>query len=122
MKPPILVDFPESFETERLVHPEPAPRRRPRSIRGGQGVHRGALALDGVAEGAQNRRRLGGQRAKGTGGLSGAFGTQATPLLRGTDTLVGIAGLQDIDWDVPKFEIGYWCRTGYTGQATSPKR
>ena len=35
--------------------------------------------------------------------------------LKGTDTLVGIAGLQDIDWDVPKFEIGYWCRTGYTG-------
>ena len=28
---------------------------------------------------------------------------------------MGIAGLQDIDWGVPKFEIGYWCRTGHTG-------
>ena len=35
--------------------------------------------------------------------------------LKGTETLVGIAGLQDIDWDVPKFEIGYWCRTSFTG-------
>jgi len=35
--------------------------------------------------------------------------------LKGTDTLVGIAGLQGIDWDVPKFEIGYWYRTSLTG-------
>jgi RimJ/RimL family protein N-acetyltransferase len=35
--------------------------------------------------------------------------------LRGTRTLVGSSGLQGIDWEVPKFEIGYWCRTGYTG-------
>src|ERR671912_2081179 len=36
--------------------------------------------------------------------------------LRGTDTLVGSSGLQRIDWEVPKFEIGYWCRTGFTGR------
>ena len=35
--------------------------------------------------------------------------------LKGTDTLVGICGLQGIDWEVPKFEIGYWCRTRFTG-------
>jgi RimJ/RimL family protein N-acetyltransferase len=23
--------------------------------------------------------------------------------------------LQGIDWEVPKFEIGYWCRTRFTG-------
>ena len=27
---------------------------------------------------------------------------------------MGIADLQGIDWDVPKFEIGYWCRTSLT--------
>jgi RimJ/RimL family protein N-acetyltransferase len=36
--------------------------------------------------------------------------------LRGTDTMVGSNGLQGIDWEVPKFEIGYWCRTGFRGR------
>ena len=36
--------------------------------------------------------------------------------LRGTGTLVGSSGLHRIDWDVPKFEIGYWCRTRFSGQ------
>lgn len=36
--------------------------------------------------------------------------------LKGTDTLVGSSGLHRIDWTVPKFEIGYWCRTGYSGR------
>ena len=36
--------------------------------------------------------------------------------LRGTGTLVGSSGLHGIDWAVPKFEIGYWCRTGMTGR------
>ena len=36
--------------------------------------------------------------------------------LKGTETLVGSSGLHRIDWDVPKFEIGYWCRTRFAGQ------
>jgi RimJ/RimL family protein N-acetyltransferase len=37
-------------------------------------------------------------------------------LLQGTTTVAGAASLQSIDWHVPKFEIGYWLRTEYTGQ------
>ncbi len=37
-------------------------------------------------------------------------------LLKGTNTIVGGSGLHRIDWDVPRFEIGYWRRTGYEGQ------
>jgi ribosomal-protein-serine acetyltransferase len=37
-------------------------------------------------------------------------------LLKGTNTLVGSSGLHDIDWAVPRFEIGYWVRTRYEGQ------
>lgn len=29
--------------------------------------------------------------------------------------LVGAIGMHAIDWDVPKFEIGYWVRTALTG-------
>lgn len=36
--------------------------------------------------------------------------------LKGTDTLVGSSGLHRIDWPVPRFEIGYWCRTSFSGQ------
>ncbi len=37
-------------------------------------------------------------------------------LLKGTETLVGSSGLHRMDWEVPKFEIGYWCRTRFAGQ------
>jgi len=36
--------------------------------------------------------------------------------LKGTGTLVGSSGLHRIDWEMPKFEIGYWCRTRFSGQ------
>jgi RimJ/RimL family protein N-acetyltransferase len=32
------------------------------------------------------------------------------------DVLVGSSGLHRINWDVPRFEIGYWVRSGYGGQ------
>jgi RimJ/RimL family protein N-acetyltransferase len=31
------------------------------------------------------------------------------------NSFVGASGLHRIDWSVPKFEIGYWCRTQYLG-------
>jgi RimJ/RimL family protein N-acetyltransferase len=31
-------------------------------------------------------------------------------------TLVGSTGLHRIDWSVPRFEIGYWRRTGFGGR------
>jgi RimJ/RimL family protein N-acetyltransferase len=37
-------------------------------------------------------------------------------LLKGTGTIIGGTGLHRIEWSVPKFEIGYWVRTGYGGQ------
>ncbi len=36
--------------------------------------------------------------------------------LKGTDTLVASSGLSRMDWNVPRFEIGYWARRGYGGQ------
>ncbi len=31
-------------------------------------------------------------------------------------TFIGCSGLHDIDWRVPKVEIGYWVRTSYSGK------
>lgn len=36
--------------------------------------------------------------------------------LKGTDTLVGSSGFHNINWSLPKFEIGYWSRTHYAGK------
>jgi RimJ/RimL family protein N-acetyltransferase len=35
--------------------------------------------------------------------------------LKGADEFVLACGLHHCDWEVPKFEIGYWCRTSYQG-------
>ncbi len=35
---------------------------------------------------------------------------------RQSGQLVGCVGLYRPDWSVPKFEVGYWCRTSHTGQ------
>jgi len=115
MKPPILVDFPERFETERLLIRSPLP---------GDGPEMHAAVRESIkelspwmawpkehrtvqdSESSARRARI-------------AFLARSELRLhlyrKGTDTLVGDAGLQGIDWEVPKFEIGYWCRTGFTG-------
>jgi ribosomal-protein-serine acetyltransferase len=36
--------------------------------------------------------------------------------LKGTNTMVGSSGLHRMDWVVPRFEIGYWVRTPYAGK------
>jgi RimJ/RimL family protein N-acetyltransferase len=35
--------------------------------------------------------------------------------LKGTFRMIGATGLHRFDWSVPRFEIGYWIRTSYTG-------
>lgn len=35
---------------------------------------------------------------------------------KSTGVLVGSSGLHQIDWNVPMFEIGYWCRTSQIGK------
>jgi RimJ/RimL family protein N-acetyltransferase len=116
MKPPILRDFPDAFETERLLIRSPLP---------GDGAELAAA----VSESIDNLRPW----------LPWAVGVptvdeaeenvrcariaflERTDLrmhlyLKGTSTLVGSSGLHQIDWSVPKFEIGYWCRNRFLGQ------
>ena len=35
---------------------------------------------------------------------------------KATSTLAGVSGIPRLDWTVPKFEIGFWCRTRFTGR------
>jgi RimJ/RimL family protein N-acetyltransferase len=116
MKPPILMDFPESFETERLLI---------RSPLFGDGREMHEAVRESIEEltpwmaWPKEHRTVDDSEASSRRARVAFLGRSELRLhlyLKGTDTLVGSSGLQGIDWDVPKFEIGYWCRTGFTGR------
>lgn len=116
MRPPILKDFPEEFETERLRIRSPMP---------GDGPELYAAVRESMDE---LLPWMPWPSEHGTVDASEASARQARVrflervelrmhlFLKGTETLVGSSGLQGIDWSVPKFEIGYWCRTRFGGQ------
>jgi RimJ/RimL family protein N-acetyltransferase len=115
MKPPILVDFPESFETERLVIRSPLPGDGPEVY---AAVRESIEELSPWMAWPKEHRTVDDSEANARRARVAFQARSELRLhlyLKGTETLVGIAGLQDIDWDVPKFEIGYWCRTRFTG-------
>ncbi len=116
MRPPILKDFPERFETERLLIRSPMPGDGP-------GLH--AAVRESMDEllpwmpwtkehGTVDDSEASARRAR-------VRFLERTELrmhlfLRETGTLIGSSGLHRIDWSVPKFEIGYWCRTPFAGR------
>jgi RimJ/RimL family protein N-acetyltransferase len=116
MKPPILMDFPESFETKRLLIRSPLP---------GDGQELHAAVGESIEELSswmawpKEQRTVDDSEASARRARVAFLQRSELRLhlyLKGTDTLVGSSGLQGIDWEVPKFEIGYWCRTGFTGR------
>ena len=116
MKKPILLDFPDSFETERLTIRSPLP---------GDGAELQAAVAetiddlrpwmdwaDHVPTVEEDEERVRRGRAR--------FLTREDLwlllFLKETHTLVGASGLHRIDWNVPRFEIGYWVRQRFAGQ------
>ncbi len=115
MKPPILLDLPESFETERLLIRSPLPGDGPEVYRA---VRESIEELSAWMAWPKEHRTVDDSEASARRARVAFLARSELRLhlyLKGTDALVGIAGLQGIDWDVPKFEIGYWCRTRFTG-------
>jgi len=111
----ILREFPNSFDTERLTIRAPRPGD-------GAEVHAAVIeSLDRLRpwfpwatreptlEGSEVRVRQAQLKFMAREDLLLHL------VLKGTNTLVGSSGLHRIDWSVPKFEIGYWVRTGYEG-------
>jgi hypothetical protein len=107
VRPPILRDFPDSFETERLLIRSPMPGD-------GAGVYavvtesleelrpwmpwaRNELTVDVEEENMRRARAAFLERSD----------LMLLLFLKGTNTLVGGSGLHRIDWSVPRFEIGY---------------
>lgn len=113
---PLLLEFPEAFETKRLLIRSPRP---------GDGPELRAALADSIE---QLRPWMPWAKEVPTPEDAEVNVRQAWIkflarkdlrlhlYLKGTDTLIGCSGLHRINWEVPKFEIGYWCRTPFTRQ------
>jgi RimJ/RimL family protein N-acetyltransferase len=113
---PILRDFPDTFETERLTIRAPRP---------GDGAEMSRALHDSWAElqewmpwaqgsapgEADSEARL----REGQARFLSREDLWLLLFLKGSSTLVGSSGLHRINWNVPRFEIGYWVRTPYQG-------
>ena len=114
--PPSLIDFPDQFETDRLL------LRAPRPGDGAANYEAVCETLDAL------RRWMDWALPEPSEELSEAFARRGAadfvtridlPLLlwlKDGATLVGSSGLHPHDWMVPRFEIGYWCRARFEGQ------
>ena len=116
MTDPILREFPYSFETKRLLIRGPLPGD-------------GKLVREAVVESVEELRpwmpwameildEVAYERLVREGQLRYLSREDLWMLffLKGSQRLVGTGGLHRIDWDVPKFEIGYWVRSSYGRQ------
>ncbi len=113
---PLLLDFPDSFETERLT------------IRGPR-VEDAQEIVDAVLESLPELRpwmpwakeppTLEAQIARMRHMMAQWIMREELVLhayLKGTSTMVLSSGLHRIDWQSGKFETGYWVRTKFMGQ------
>jgi RimJ/RimL family protein N-acetyltransferase len=112
---PILRNFPDRFETERLLIRCPLP---------GDGPELFAAVKDSYEElrpwipWVEHHRTVEDSEEsvrRGWVEYLERADLRMHLFLKGKDTLVGSSGLHRIDWSVPKFEIGYWCRTSFAG-------
>lgn len=113
---PILLDFPDSFETERLTIRSPLP---------GDGIElQAAVAetLDDLAPWMPWADHLPSvdEEEEAVRRARARFLTREDLwlllLLKDSSTIVGGSGLHRIDWEVRRFEIGFWARRRFAGQ------
>ncbi|RPJ02523.1 MAG: N-acetyltransferase [Chloroflexi bacterium] len=113
---PILLDFPDSFETERLIIRAPHPGDGPAVNRG---IHESINELQPWTPWANPEPAVEDTELHLRGAAARFIQRVSLPLVlwRKTDGMfVGRSGLHNIDWSVPCMEIGYWVRTCLSGQ------
>lgn len=113
---PILLDFPDSFETKRLLIRAPRP---------GDGAEVNAAICESLdrlrpwmpwAQTAPPEEETEANIRKACARWRERADLRLHLYLKATAEFLGGSGLHRIDWSVPKFEIGYWIRTKFEGQ------
>lgn len=112
---PLLIDVPESFETERL---------RCRLLVPGEG----AMVAEAIVASLDALRPWMPWAQSPSAAASEAFVRRALAgfhgrtelsygvFARGDGRFLGCVGAHDLVWSVPRFELGYWCRTSDVGR------
>ncbi len=113
---PILLEFPDKIETPRLIIRSPLP---------GDGAPMRQAALESQPELRQwlpwavNIPSVEETEARVREGRLKFLAREDLWFMlvhKESGQIIGGSGLHRINWDVPKFEIGYWLHTAYTGQ------
>ena len=113
---PIMIDFPESFETERLLI---------RSPLWGDGVSMNEAILESLEElkpwmpFAQTMPTLEGSERFAREGRIDFLNRRQLYLRifnKNTGDFIGASGLHRINWELRNFEIGYWVRSTCAGK------
>lgn len=114
--PPILRDFPHSFETERLVIRAPLPGD-------GELLHPAIMeSIDRLtswmpwAKATQTKEETEAIVRQAHVDFLTRTELRLHIFEKESGALISCSGLHRINWEIPKFEIGYWCREGYTGK------
>ncbi len=113
---PLLLDFPDSFETERLTICGPRVEDAQEIV---DAVNESLPELRPWMPWAKEPATLESQIARLRHMMAQWNMREELVLhayLKGTSTLVLSSGLHRIDWQSGKFETGYWVRTKYAGQ------
>lgn len=113
---PLLLDFPDYFETERLLI------RAPR-VGDGPAICEAVLeTLDDLRDWmpwALREQTVDSMQEFARRGAASFLARTEFPMLlwlKDGTVLVGSSGMNQVDWSVPKMEIGYWCRKVFQGQ------
>ena len=119
MTEPILRDFPDLIETERLTirchRPGDGPRLFEALEESLRDLRQYPASLPWVL--AEHSAETCEKFARES--HSNFIARRELPFLlfaRGTDFVIGSSGLHGIDWAVPKFEVGYWGRSSQVGK------
>jgi RimJ/RimL family protein N-acetyltransferase len=113
---PLLLDIPEAFETERLLIRVPRAGDGPaanvavlESLESLRAWMPWAKEAPSVEDSETYARR---SRAK----FLTREEIQLWLIHKASGLFLGASGFNRPDWDVPKFEVGYWCRRQFAGQ------
>jgi ribosomal-protein-serine acetyltransferase len=113
---PLLLDFPDEFETERLII------RTPR-LGDGKAVYNSITASITelkpwmpFAQKEQSETDVESNIRESYINFLKRDDLRLLVFLKETGEFIASSGLHRIDWSIPKFEIGYWIDTRYSGK------
>lgn len=113
---PILLDFPTEFETDRLFIRMPMPGDGAVTC---ESINASLKELQPWMPFAQKEQTVDETEVVVRQGYLNFLNRSDLRLLvfkKDTGEFVASSGLHRINWDVPKFEIGYWIDTRYSGR------